>query len=72
MIQFDPAYKGSHRVTHFPLIVYGIAQHHNVFVALCIDDGGDLKAFPLEEVNVDWRWDNTKHAFVSIDDAIEG
>lgn len=68
MIQFDPPYKGQHSISHFPMMVHGVASVMSHLEVVCIDMDGVLCSFPLGDVQVDWRFDPAKRTWVSIDD----
>ncbi len=69
MIEFEPPYKGTDKLSHFALIVHGVVLvRPGELEAICIDAEGDLVHLPLKQVNVDWRFDPAKRTFISIDD----
>lgn len=71
MIQFEPPYSGTDKRTNFPIIVFGVVGTNTSLHALVITAEGDLDEIPYDAVNVDWRWDAQKRAWLGIDTAAE-
>jgi hypothetical protein len=68
MIQFEPPYKGTDKLSHFALMCHGVLVVGSHVEAVCVDAEGDLVSIPIEQVNVDWRFDRATRGFISIDD----
>jgi hypothetical protein len=68
MIQFEPPYKGTDKISHFALLCHGVLLVGAHVEAIVVDAEGDLLSVPLEQVNLDVRFDPRRRGFMPIDD----
>lgn len=71
----DLPLRATHKLDGHDVLLIGIATRttrvgetsSESFAAICVDQDGDVVVTPLEEVNVNWRFDDKRRKWLDVD-----